>query len=119
MPLDLTPNTPPYYTIIDGGESIKEYIAILNQTGTDNPGHTIIKDTIGINGWVRDSAGVYKTAILSGKFPIGKTTLQITTNYPANVAAIQSTADQVVIYTGNPLSDDDLDNTTVIITVYP
>lgn len=80
MPLDLTPSTPPYYTIEEGNlpqNGYKIYEATLNQTGTDAPVATIHNNTIGTIVWTRTGTGTY-IGTLTGAFPTALTTITIT-----------------------------------------
>lgn len=52
--------------------AVKEYIAIINQTGTNAPTATVFKNTIGNIIWTRTNAGNY-SAELTGAFTPGKT----------------------------------------------
>lgn len=120
MPLDLTPKVMPYYDTATASGGIKQYIAKLSQLGTANPTVELIKNTYDETiTWTRDSAGVYMSPVITGAFPTSKTTLQITPHIPANGVGMQNSNDQVAIYTGIPLQDEILDNTTVIITTHP
>lgn len=61
----------------DGEGSYKEYIALLNQSSTDAPTSTIIKNTLGGTPvWTYDSTGYY-ILTLEGAFPIEKTIVRV------------------------------------------
>lgn len=117
---------PPYYTEEGEGIPTKQYIAILNQTGTAAPVPTILKNTIGVILWTRSAPGLY-LATLEDAFPANKTTL---------IAGIDNFLQNGIIYFGqltppdelnlqsclnsfNTPADDIISNLTIQITVYP
>lgn len=128
MPLELTPQQPPYYDSAVQGISLKQYTALLTQTGTNAPTPTIIKNTIGTITWTRLGAGTYK-ATATALLTLNKTTVFITpttssrpqisidlANLP-NYILIEIWAPTVIagVYTTTPA--DDLLNQTPI-TIY-
>lgn len=107
---------PSYYTPT---QFPKIYIAKLSQIDTNDPTSIEIKNTIGEITWSRLSAGVYMTQVISGAFPLNKTIMTIVPQRANNPVAIDFSADQAAIYTGNPVGDEYLDNTSVTIIIYP
>lgn len=114
---------------IDPTGGVKEYIALLNQTGTDAPVATVLKNTLG--GEVTfgyDSAGSY-TINSNSLFIDNKTFIQITLGYiwNANIGLVNYfissenlinliTFDSTVSGNGN---NDVLQNCSIKIEVYP
>lgn len=77
MPLIPT-QEPPYYQISDSPDvsGEKQYIALLNQTGTSNPTVTILKNTLsGAITWTRTGVGTYEGTLTDG-FPTNKTIIR-------------------------------------------
>lgn len=66
----------------------KVYVALLSQTGTDDPTVIVFENTIGDIVWTRQSTGVYR-ATLVGAFPTNKTFF-FTGLYNANTPDIQT-----------------------------
>lgn len=55
---------------------VKEYVALLTQSGTDNPVVTVLKNSLGVDvTWTRTGAGVYET---SNTWNVMKTTYSLT-----------------------------------------
>lgn len=122
MPLQLI-NKPPYYTT---NNTVKIYIAIANQTGTQAPIMTILQNTIGDIVWTRTIPGVYK-ATLEDAFPAGKTLmfvgqgnfLENGINYFDQLTPPHELNLQTCIDAFNTPGDDKLSNTPIQIFVYP
>lgn len=128
MPLDLTPEKPPYYTIDETlptppDNSIEsEYRATLTQTGTNAPTATEAT-TNTLNGivWTRAAQGIY-SGTLAGAFPVNKTWLDIQaidTNVN-NLSFNRLSENQVQIVTRNlsfTAVDDVLTDTQIQITI--
>lgn len=103
----------------------KEYVAILNQSGTDAPVATVLQNELGTVTWSRESAGSY-SAYWPGFTP-GKTIVQITTGeVPGDTYVLSAacfTSGEVLINSVNSFSqywEDNLVNSAqIIIRVYP
>lgn len=127
-----------YYDLTFDGASLRlppmgaslgylEYVATLNQTGTNAPVATVLKNDLGAPiVWSRDSTGFYK-GTLNAAFTVNKTTVTV-----GNVG--QSDFYTVVFFNGFPNTidlfvslltnigggnDDELFQTPILIRVYP
>lgn len=108
----------------DGG--VLEYVALLNQTGTDAPVATVLKNTLGgVPVWTYEGLGQYAGTLI-GSFILNKTTVSVGSatdgvhNTTYSSARVQS-IDMVVINTATSITsvDDQLLNTYIKIEVYP
>ena len=103
-----------------------EYAALLSQSGTQAPLAIILKNNIGGTiVWTRLGAGTY-LGTLSGAFPDGKTVIvngsQVADGIGYFVSAKRATDNTVVVQVADSalsVVDDELENTTLIIRVYP
>ncbi len=102
-----------------------KYVALLNQTGTDDPIATELQNTLGENiTWTRTAQGIYRGVPSGNSFTNNKTTIFLgtqATNLGMNKATIASAAlcrISMGDITGT-LQDDLLANTPIEITVYP
>lgn len=128
MPLDLTPEKPPYYTIDqtlppEPDLSIAaEYRATLTQTGTNAPTPTeATTNTLTGIIWTRAAQGIY-TGTLTGAFPANKTwlTIQAIDTNVNTLAFYRLSANLVQITTRNlsfTAVDDVLTDTQIQITI--
>lgn len=100
----------------------KEYAALVQQTGTNDPTATILVNTLGATPtWTRQAAGLYYLT-LAGAFPIAKT-LALTTLYgsfyhSAMVQSYSSDVMQFYAYNGAGASADGMLYIYVSIRVY-
>ena len=122
--------------VLDLGQGIKVYTALLTQTGTDAPVATVLENTLGGEVvWTRDDIGLY-TGTLAGAFPSATATAlppigvnQSVTEQTTFVLALFERADEdrlkIGTYTVDPSSgtqtegDALLTNAYVEILVYP
>ena len=115
---------PPYYS---GETATKTYIALLNQTGTNPPTATILKNTIGTLTYQYTGPGQYQIDTFEGEpyFTTNKTTIEIGTiknAYPA-VAYFVNVQEDISITlktydTNLDYANGYLNNTYLKITVY-
>lgn len=107
--------------------SVKEYLeysAILNQSGTDAPVATVLKNDLGGTVvWSRSSVGVY-VGTLSSAFPASKTQIILGTLDPSepeqsHVSLANTNSITITTYIIDAETDNLLNNTTLIIRVYP
>lgn len=108
-------------------QGIKQYVALLTQTGTNAPVATVLANTLGGTVvWARDAQGQY-SATLANAFTASKTVI-IAANTTADGTGcyvktqIQNTSTvsvSAVLEGGSTYSDDQLENTAVTINVYP
>jgi hypothetical protein len=104
----------------------KEYVALLNQTGTNAPVATVIKNTLSETPAPSyTSAGYYKLTAVGTIFTANKTIVLITLGDQTTVGIVrgkQTTTTAVDIFTDNMSSAPTnglLVNATIIIRVYP
>ena len=123
MPIQPKPQ-PPYYVPTTGETSgTKEYVALLNQTGTNHATATVIKNTFtGTPTWTRDGTGYYIIEITGELIPT-KTIIQITPSKTSGILGAQEedTNNSFAIfqndYSGSNV--DNMINQPITITVYP
>lgn len=106
-----------------GGADYLSYVAIMNQSGTDAPVATVLKNTLGITpAWVRGGAGNY---YFVSAFNVGKVVAFVTPTNPGN--AVVDLAD-VTSYVGlitydytdlTLQADEMMTNLSLEIRVYP
>lgn len=102
--------------------AVKEYVALLTQSGTTAPIVTVLKNTIGTITWTRSGTGVY-LATTDGLLPPELTIQQICNQWTGTVNYIstQDDGDGIIVETvddtGTPI-DGNLYKTPVIIQVY-
>ena len=101
--------------------SYKKYIALLNQTGTNDPTATVLENTLssGIT-WSRSTTGEYE-GTLTGEFTNNKTFVLITLTQSGQVLAGRKTDNKVQVYTFTDLGvaiDGYLTNASIEIRVY-
>lgn len=86
----------------------KQYIAIANQSSTDPPTITILKNTLGTIVWTYNNPGEY-IGTLAGAFPALKTICQIPQSIDANSNGVytlyRSSNNTVVLKTGDILGN--------------
>ena len=105
-----------------GGSSYLIYVALLNQSGTNDPVATVLQNTLGGDVvWTRFTNGGY-TGTLAGAFTAAKTVVFVTSSGAGQIdAAIDSPPNTVYVDTydaaGNR-EDGDLSNTSIEIRVY-
>ena len=109
---------------VDGG--VKEYVALLTQTGTDAPVATVLKNTLGGEVvWTRDDVGVY-AGTLSNTFTVNKTA--VFQNLPSKqyadeiiINVVYFSNDVIRIYNFNDgfSNVDSFDFLSIKIEVYP
>lgn len=113
-------------TLVGVGVQPKVYKAILNQSGTSAPVATVLVNTLGGTVvWTRSLAGIY-LGTLAAAFPLASTLVSstvIANLADGNSVSVMSAGDgntvQAASYMANVLSDDFLENFSVIIEVYP
>lgn len=112
---------------------VKRYKALLSQTGTDAPVATVLENTLeGTLTWARTSDGLYTlTSTNPSEFPEAKTWSILSTGQTAadgNMFYIAQTSETVMTVTtyeftpSGPtfdVEDELLDNTPIMIEVYP
>lgn len=97
--------------MIHNDGSIKQYIAILTQSGTNNPVATVLLNTLGSNmTWVRQSTGLYRHSGMEQIFLENKTHLIICPNFDIFGASMFRAGDVTIDYsmydnTWNPTDD--------------
>lgn len=104
------------------GPAYKEYVAILNQSGTNAPEATIVSNEIGNIVWARTGEGSY-TGTLTNGFPLTKTVAFINdTNEFVNIRMFIGVGDDNTVYIstqdGITPTDDLLGQTYILIRVY-
>ena len=117
--------------IKDGGVTstklgFREYVALLYQTGTNNPTAYVLTNTLGGTvTWVRLASGLYK-GVLSGAFTANKTcviaTLPYNSDSPGTIQASRYDSDSIYVVTRREdwLSYDSmLIYASIMIRVYP
>lgn len=107
---------------------VKEYIALLTQTGTNDPTASIIKNTYtGTITWTRDTNGWYLGTIDTTEFTLLKTTAQVGLDFTDSINTAFPSANNIVNVTTQFQSavdaqfnrvDDRLLNTLIIIKTY-
>jgi hypothetical protein len=100
----------------------KRYIALISQTGTNDPTVTVLENTIGDIVWTRAAGGRYEGTLV-GAFPNQNKTYLINNNTQVNtyLRFYWTSADVVQIRTldfTNTLQDGVLDYNTIEIRVY-
>lgn len=96
-----------------GGASYLKYVAVLNQTGTNDPVATVLENTIGNIVWTRGGIGGYSGTLVSA-FPAGSTFV-LGQNATTGILFFRDSDDQVRVSTGK----DGLMDYSVEIRVYP
>ena len=112
-------------------QGIKQYVAVLNQSGTDDPVATVLVNTLGGDVvWTRSGPGGY-FGNLTGAFTVGKTTsltpfilngadgLIITMESNVNSFQILTYFWSLSEFVAPTSSDSILNNTIINIVVYP
>jgi hypothetical protein len=101
-----------------------EYVAILSQSGTDDPTVNVLVNDFDSNiTWTRDTIGVYNGA-LNGGFTLNKTVCHISTG-TGNDSSINAVVSESYIeintqgYDEVDSGDSILNNTSILIRVYP
>lgn len=122
MPLQLTPNQPPYYTQISEGGAKNRYVALITQDGTTAPPTAIILYNTYNNPitWTRSSQGNY-TGTLTGAFTDNKTTAILGSVNAGSTNSIQRQSNDAIGITtqlSGVAEDGILSDTTVIIETY-
>lgn len=119
--IKLTPEKAPYYEI---GENVKIYKALMNQSGSNAPVPTILKNTLGNIVWTRLDTGVYD-GTLANAFGLTNTWLMIQIQNEPNFTSSQaiSHVDENTIRLSTNLpsgaeSDDILANTSIEINIF-
>ena len=108
---------------IGGGASYLKYLALLSETGTDDPVATVLENTIGSMAWTRIASGEYNcTGPIN--FPTNETFGFIAPNN-GGLSSFQYYADgssEILLITVDEVSslqDDLLFNSSIEIRVYP
>lgn len=107
-----------------GGTSYLKYVALLSQSGTDDPTAIVLENTLGGTVvWTREDVGFY-VGTLAGAFVEDKTALFIvnTRGLDTGIFITRGNSNAVEIQTGDSdgtSRDSYLDVTTVEIRVYP
>ena len=96
-----------------GGVAYQKYVAILSQTGTDDPVATVLENTIGDIVWTRTGIGSY-FGTLNGAFP-SNSTFVLGQNTTSGISFYRDSDDAVRISAGK----EGLFNYSVEIRVYP
>ena len=109
--------TPQWINNTSSESGYKSYVALLTQTGTNEPTAIVFENTIGDIEWFWDDNGEY-LAYLPGAFPVDKTFARI--NLSNNTSVIVNTYrlnnDNITVKSGG--SDNILNNNTFEIRVY-
>ena len=104
------------------GVNYKEFVCLINQTGTSDPTLTILANTTGATfSTVRQAQGIYQITTLSSVFTSNKTVITSTNYYYPYVIDIQRTGiTNITIgtYDGIAATDGVLTNATLIIRIY-
>ena len=101
-------------TVTGTTNGIKNYVAILNQTGSNPPTANVLENTFGFDiDWSYDSTGVYFATLQSGSFNYNKTFLNITNGYysaPYTIyAGVYETDDTSLIVESFDLNGDNME----------
>jgi hypothetical protein len=113
--------------VSNGAQGVKRYVALLTQSGTDAPVATVLENSLGGTVvWTYVDVGEYY-GTLSGAFPAAKTICSINNPSPAaaNTAGTitaDAFGDYVDVFTLNNAfaqSNEQLYNTSIVLTVYP
>lgn len=100
--------------------AVKEYTALISQSGTAAPTVIILKNTIGNIVWTRSSTGIYY-GTLANAFTDDKTTFNITpklTPWNLIISRDNSNVISITTYNSTTPADDLLTNTPIKIQVY-
>lgn len=102
--------------------SYKKYIALISQTGINDPTVYVLENTIGNIVWTYDTAGSY-IGTLIGQFIANKTMVFISGVYKGTSKGIRKTDDEINIFTTENATNTDadglLDETAIEIRIYP
>ena len=108
-----------------GGPGYLKYVALLAQSGTNDPVATVLENTIGAIVWSRDSTGSYRATLANG-FLWSTTWVSATLGYNDNPVAIfwsceNNNVVSITVFNGPPVSADPVDDWTasIEIRVYP
>jgi hypothetical protein len=109
--------TPTWVNNTSSESGCKSYVALMSQSGTNDPAVTILENSVGDIEWVYDGAGTYEGYSLNA-FPAGKTFIRInlTDNISEIVTAYRYDNSYVYVTTGG--TNGILNNNAFEIRVY-
>lgn len=125
MPLDLTPEKPPYYDQTEFGPTnpqIKQYTALLTQTSTSAPTAIVLQNTTQRTiTWTRTDVGDY-TGTISPIIDMNKTAVTCNGGLLAawnfNIRIVDTSTIQIQTAISGSLNDGALLKTQVQLTIY-